>query len=491
MIEDPPAGVPIKIDSTSNGEFLPRPIGRALDRANRIAALRITRNANRTGRSRRSFMASLCGAATALLTFDQAFAARGNTGGRFRVGQDAAFDEAAAAQAIGGDEFIFDVQTHMVEPDAPWRNGPSRGWVNRLSRWPQGGCGEADPVDCYSSDHFIREVFLESDTDMAVLSFVPTEPGQNPLSMMEAARVRDLIEKLDGTDRLLLHNGVMPKYTPVPALLEGMAEAAATYDLAAWKVYTQFGPGGTGWWLDDVEVGVPFIEQARALRIPTICIHKGLPFGGLDPQYAGCQDVGRAARLFPDVNFIIYHSGYQTTHREGPYEPGAAHIGIDTLIQSMLDNGIPPNANVYAELGSTWRSLIRNPTAAAHGLGKLLKYVGRSNVLWGTDSIWYGSPQDQIQALRVFEISEELRERHGYPDLTRDLKAGILGLNAAAVFGVDPKRMQDRAGADHIGRDKLEYAEAGRPNFVTHGPRTAAEFRSLARLSGGKFQGPL
>ena len=32
----------------------------------------------------------------------------------------------------------------------------------------------------------------------------------------------------------------------------------------------------------------------------------------------------------------------------------------------LLDNGIPPNANVYAELGSTWRSLIRNPTAAAH-----------------------------------------------------------------------------------------------------------------------------
>ena len=77
--------------------------------------------------------------------------------------------------------------------------------------------------------------------------------------------------------------------------------------------------------------------------------------------------------------------------------------------------GIPPNANVYAELGSTWRSLIRNPTAAAHGLGKLLKYVGRSNVLWGTDSIWYGSPQDQIQALRVFEISEELREHRTAP----------------------------------------------------------------------------
>jgi hypothetical protein len=487
MAHTPPAGVPIKIDSTSNGEFFPLPIGRTLARANQIAAHRITQNAGRTGRSRRAFMASLCGAATALLTFDEAFAARGNVGGRFRVGPDAAFDEDAAAQVLAGNEFIFDIQTHMVEPDGPWRNGPSRGWADRLARWPQGDCGEIDAVDCYSSDHFIKEVFLDSDTDMAVLSFVPTAPGQNPLSMFEAARVRDLIEKLDGTDRLLLHNGVMPKYQSVQAMVDGMAESAATYDLAAWKVYTQFGPDGTGWWLDDDEVGIPFIEQARALGIRTICIHKGLPFGGLDPQFAGCEDVGRVARMFPDVKFIIFHSGYQTTHREGPYVPGTAHVGIDTLIQSLLDNGVAPNSNVYAELGSTWRSLIRNPTAAAQGLGKLLKYVGRSNLLWGTDSIWYGSPQDQIQAFRAFEISEELRERHGYPDLTPDLKAKILGLNAAAVFGVNPVRMQDRAAADPIGHLKMDFAAARQPSFGTYGPRTAAEFRYFTRLKAGRY----
>ncbi|MGH8729576.1 MAG: hypothetical protein ACREV9_15780 [Burkholderiales bacterium] len=39
-------------------------------------------------------------------------------------------------------------------------------------------------------------------------------------------------------------------------------------------------------------------------------------------------------------------------------------------------------------------------------------------MLWGTDSIWYGSPQDQIQAFRTFQISEKLREKHGYPEIT-------------------------------------------------------------------------
>jgi hypothetical protein len=41
----------------------------------------------------------------------------------------------------------------------------------------------------------------------------------------------------------------------------------------------------------------------------------------------------------------------------------------------------------------------------AHLLDKLLRYVSEDNVLWGTDSIWYGSPQDQIQAFRRFKIA--------------------------------------------------------------------------------------
>ncbi|MFU8820929.1 MAG: hypothetical protein ACNA8G_05165 [Gammaproteobacteria bacterium] len=56
---------------------------------------------------------------------------------------------------------------------------------------------------------------------------------------------------------------------------------------------------------------------------------------------------------------------------------------------------------MYAELGSTWRFLMRDPDSAAHALGKLFRYVGEDNVLWGTDSICYGSPQDQIQTGRA------------------------------------------------------------------------------------------
>ena len=52
-----------------------------------------------------------------------------------------------------------------------------------------------------------------------------------------------------------------------------------------------------------------------------ICIHKGLLFSGFPEEYGRCADVGRAARLYPDMNFIIYHSGFEAGTAEGPFDP--------------------------------------------------------------------------------------------------------------------------------------------------------------------------
>jgi hypothetical protein len=68
--------------------------------------------------------------------------------------------------------------------------------------------------------------------------------------------------------------------------------------------------------------------------------------------------------------------------------------------------------------------------------------TGENNILWGTDCIFYGSPQDQIQAFRAFHISREFQERYGYPALTPARKAKILGLNGARVYGVKPRTVK-------------------------------------------------
>jgi predicted TIM-barrel fold metal-dependent hydrolase len=182
------------------------------------------------------------------------------------------------------------------------------------------------------------------------------------------------------------------------------------------------------------------------------------------------------AKRFPDVKFLIYHSGFVTSVKEGPY---GQKDGIDTLIRSLMDNGVQPNSNVYAELGSTWRFLMRDPEQAAHAIGKLVKHCGENNVLWGTDSIWYGSPQDQIVAFRTFQISREFRERHGYPEITPALRAKIFGLNGAAVYGISPAEIKKVIASDEVSRQKASYLENPQPHFLTYGPKTRREFLAL------------
>ncbi|MGQ0834518.1 MAG: amidohydrolase family protein, partial [Gammaproteobacteria bacterium] len=125
---------------------------------------------------------------------------------------------------------------------------------------------------------------------------------------------------------------------------------------------------------------------------------------------------------------------------------------------------------------------LRKPDEAAHALGKLFKHVGENNVLWGTDSIWYGSPQDQIQAFRTFQIAPELRDKHDYPQITPALRQKVFALNAAKPYRLSIDEMSKRARSDAIARQRLAY-ERPNPSFRTYGPRTLREFLNLARWS--------
>jgi hypothetical protein len=57
-------------------------------------------------------------------------------------------------------------------------------------------------------------------------------------------------------------------------------------------------------------------------------------------------------------------------------------------------------------------------------------------VVFGSDAVWYGSPQWQIEALWRFQIPEDMRQRWGYPRLTPAIKRKILGLNSARLYKI-------------------------------------------------------
>ena len=110
-----------------------------------------------------------------------------------------------------------------------------------------------------------------------------------------------------------------------------------------------------------------------------------------------------------------------------------------------MDDGyailVSPFKNCYAEIGTTWAtSIVTFPTVAAHIMGQLLKFLGPDRIVFGSDSVWYGSPQWQIDALWRFQIPEELRKKYGYPELTREAKRKILGLNSARLYASSRSR---------------------------------------------------
>jgi predicted TIM-barrel fold metal-dependent hydrolase len=478
--------LPIKLDATSNGEFAPIPLDDSRVRANLLASERAGDLAKRLGLGRRDFLTSSCGAAATLLAFNEAQAAAGRSGGYFELSAEAALEPQLAAAELGKAEWIFDVQGHFVNPTGAWLNGVP-GDAKPLSGMEKAGCalagmtGERSYLQCLGPSEFLKDVFLDSDTDIMVLSFVPSSREGEPLTIEEAAATREIVARMEGSKRLMLHGRVNPNQ---PGDVEDM-ERLAGFGVSAFKTYTQWGPSGAGFWMTD-DVGIAFVEKARKLGVRNIAIHKGLPFGPRSYEHSTCRDIGPIARRFPDMNFLIYHSGYVAGEKEGPYD-AARDDGVDALITSLDKAGVPRNANVYAELGSTWRFVsTRDPDSAAHLLGKLFKHVGEDNVLWGTDSIWYGSPQDQIQTFRAFQIAEPLREAHGYPRITAELRRKVFGLNAAKPYGLDVGEIQRQTGTDRVARERQSYAERPNPSFATHGPRTRREFVNLLKLSGGQ-----
>ncbi len=456
--------LPVKLDTATNGEFAPIPLDAVHCLANETAMRGATRHARGLRISRREFLVSAAGTATTLLAMNAAYAMAGNVGGSFVLAQGAAKDPELARAQLGRGGLIFDVQGHFVDPKRTQgflgMPGATRAGVTRTEH--------------LGAEQFVKDVFLDSETDCMVLSFVPSTFAGEPLAIQEATACARIVEKLEGTRRLLIHGRVNPNQDGDLARMDELAER---WKVSAWKTYTQYGPDGQGFFLSDPP-GIAMIDKARTLGIKVICVHKGIPFGRKSYEHSLCDDIGVVAARYPDVKFLIYHSGFVPGQAEGPLDPNR-NEGVDSLVNSLAKNNVKPGSNVYAELGSTWRFVMRDPTSAAHTLGKLIRACGEDNVLWGTDCIWYGSPQDQIDAFRAFQISAELREKYGYAELTPALKRKVFGLNAVKVYSLDQAALKKHLSGDTIDRVRAAYAGAKDPLFATYGPKTRQEWLEL------------
>ncbi len=467
VMPEPGTRVPVALQRRSNEEYAPLPYS-ARDRAALAQALdTVDVNARRTGTSPGRYAQGRMGAAAALRAIDRAWG-----GGFYSVPPEAESDASAAGAALGGRELVIDVQTHYIAPHRANTEG-AKGVLAFIQMVAPERFKSLNGAAGLGLAQYLQHVFLESETAAAVLTSAPGDEQRNVLTNPEIAGTRELADRLAGTGRLVNHSIVHPNR---PGEIEAMERTARRFKPCGWKVYTLYGDettGGQGWMLDDERSGSPFLARARELGIGIVAAHKGLSH--LAPT-GSPADVGPAAKAFPGVKFLIYHSGYETPAarggdqaEEGAYSETEAHIGSNRLVKSLRDAGIKPGANVYAELGSTWYILMRRPREAAHVLGKLLLAVGEDNILWGSDSIWYGSPQPLIDAFRAFQIPREYQQRYGYPPLTPKVKEKVLGLNAARVYGIDAAKARKAAASDDVAWVKQALAEYERKGVPVAG----------------------
>ena len=498
--------MPLPPGPVSNGEFVPAAQtarDRTLDGLIRAA---VDDAARRAGVDRRHFLQGAGGVAASLAVFELAACGgppsstrRGSPttapgrGGTFQVPPPE--DTAACADALSASNtFIFDVHTHHVVPDGPWvHNAPET--VDLVLGMLPTGCTDDPRLDCVDRAAYLHDMFLASDTTVAMLSDVPNSgPADATVPFPDALSTKRITATLTGggAGRLLVQNIIAPNVGPLAATLDEMAGAVESGPPAAFKVYTAWSPTAHGFSLEDPVIGLPTIQHAHDLGVKVFVAHKGLPLVNFDPAFNHPEDVVAVSRQFPDMHFVVYHAAWLPDHVEGPYDPSAT-AGIDTLLAALDRHAVPPDDNVWVDLGTVWRQLLTQPDQAAHALGKLLNRVGTHRVMWGTDAVWYGSPQPQIMAMQTFQITTEFQERYGYPALTPDVKAQIFGLNAATLFGVDATATRCALTADPLQANIDETAErraAGAlPSAWTpNGPTTRRQMLSWLASPGNDWR---
>lgn len=467
---DAPLPIPARI--VSNEEFIP-PEQSPQQKEYEARLIDLSeRAAKRQGLERRDFLRTGSGLAAALVALNQVF------GDCYDVSASEVEDQKAFEEKWPKDQFIFDIQTHHVDVARKWYDDTPQGRATvrffQMLR-PLAGSLEKS-LDLLNRAHYVKEVFGDSDTVMAVISGVPTrEWDKNPLPPDQMVATRKYVNDLAGSQRVLSHGLLRPNLGAKE--FEEMERQVKELKIDAWKMYTGAELGEKAWFLDDEKVAYPFWERTKKLGVKNVCVHKGLPLGFFNEKACMPLDVEKAAKDWPDLNFIIYHSGYrglgaiargtgekvEDKKTDDPQEI----FWISDLLRAIKRSNLK---NVYFELGSTFNmTSAANPTICQHMLGQMMQVAGADHILWGTDSIWNGSPQSQIERLRRLKMPDELRKKHGYPDLTDEVKNQILGLNAAKVFGIDVKAKRQAIKADKLAMLRDEYRKNPTPSNTQYG----------------------
>ena len=476
---------PMPTQVVSNEEINPRPQSEPQKKVEHLIQEMSEVRAKKLNMDRRSFMGSSMGMATCLLASNQAFGSN-----VWDVDEIETWEAAPAQEKYPKSEyFIIDVQAHFTN-GYPLTGFRTMDFVKNM------GFTLKDDAEAYGFKNFVKEMFFDSETNLVVISGVPGKEtnrdkdgkilegaartpglGGKVLPSWVMAEARKQINEMAGSQRALNQGNCAPNHywdkttntMNKAELAEQMERELKLYDIKSWKWYCHTDPAqtGNGFQVDDDNAQF-FIEQSRKMGLKLISCHKGYSYQSKTLGHlANPKDIEKAALRNRDFNFVIYHSAMKHGSNEpnwkesNKYDPTTGDFLWHSILMDIKKRN-PKMNNVYCEIGSFFNTLsVVDPVMCAHGMGKNIKTYGSDHVVWGTDCLWWGSPQWGIDAFKRFQIPDDMCEKFGYKKITKEDKARIFGLNAAKLYKVDVKAKRKALPADALDKMKIAYLERG------------------------------
>jgi predicted TIM-barrel fold metal-dependent hydrolase len=351
-------------------------------------------------------------------------------------------------------QFIFDGHTHFLREDTQLQGFVRMREAVGKAGWNPELAGKPQTIEDLKFDNYLKEVFYDSDTKIALISSAPSDVAADWfLTNQMTAEARARVNELLGSRRMLSHAIFTPGQR---GWLEEVDRAIAEDQPDSFKGYTigdntHKDLSRYPWRMDDEKLVYPFYEKAWKAGIRNICVHKGLFPPSVERQYphlrAYCdvRDVGQAAKDWPMLNFIIYHAAYRFPGGGTPEEALAAFEKsgridwVTDLVEISSKYGV---SNVYGDLGQVFATTtVAQPRLCAAIMGTLIEGLGAGRVVWGSDAVWTGAPQWQIEGLRRLEIPEDMQAKFGFEPLgpaTGPVKSAIFGETSARIYGIEP-----------------------------------------------------
>src|SRR5580700_4357066 len=466
-----PHQMPIPTQVVSSDEYYPYPqTEKQRELQARLLALGDSLG-RKQGLSRRRFFQTAAGMAAAYVAMNETF------GHFFDATPAEAATPAMAQERAEGlkDQFIMDMHTHFLRDDTRIKNFVAMRAAVGKAGWNKQLADKEQTIDDLKYGNYFKEVFLDSDTKIALISSAPSDIEQDWfLTNEQMAQAREKVNKEAGYRRLFAHMIFTPGQPDwLDKLDAGLAlkpESCKGYTIGdnTHKDISRY-----PWRLDDEKVAYKGYERMVKAGIKNVCVHKGLFPPSVEKQFpnlrgfADVADVGQAAKDWPQLNFVIYHSAYR--HVGG--DPAVAlaefeRTGRIAWTSDLAD--IPAQygvTNVYGDVGQLFATtLIAQPRVCAALMGTLIKGLGADHVCWGTDALWTGSPQWQIEGLRRLEIPEDMQKKFGFAPLGAadgPVKTAVFGGNNARLYNIQPKRAMLELKGDHLAMMKAEYEKAG------------------------------